>query len=121
MYNLYTKIVKILEICKQFSENLVNESDNVPRRGLLPKFSDLEVVALFLTAETESIDSEKCLFDYKLQEYKDSFPNLISRRLFNDRRKKTADLCEELRKMIAMKMDGGEEQFFVDAKPIEVC
>ena len=33
MYNLYTKFVKILEICKQFSENLVNESGNVPRRG----------------------------------------------------------------------------------------
>ena len=25
MYNLYTKFVKILEICKQFSENLVND------------------------------------------------------------------------------------------------
>ena len=67
MYNLYTKFVKILEICKQFSENLVNESGNVPRRGPVPKFSDLEVVALSLTAETESIDSEKWLFDYKLQ------------------------------------------------------
>ena len=72
MYNLYTN--KILEICKQFSENLVNESGNVPRRGPVPKFSDLEVVALSLTAETESIDSEKWLFDYKLQEYKDSIP-----------------------------------------------
>ena len=59
MYNLYTKFVKTLEICKQFSENLVNESGNVPRRGPVPKFSDLEVVALSLTAETESIDSEK--------------------------------------------------------------
>lgn len=29
MYNLYTKIVKILEICKQLSENLVNEFGNV--------------------------------------------------------------------------------------------
>ena len=29
MYNLYTKFVKILEICKQFSENLVNELGNV--------------------------------------------------------------------------------------------
>ena len=98
MYNLYTKFVKILEICKQFSENLVNESGNVPRRGPVPKFSDLEVVALSLTAETESIDSEKWLFDYKLQEYKDNIPNLISRRQFNDRRKKTSGLCEELRK-----------------------
>ena len=29
MYNVYTKIVKILEICKQLSENLVNEFGNV--------------------------------------------------------------------------------------------
>lgn len=121
MHNLYTKIVKILEICKQFSENLVSESGIVPRRGPVPNFSDLEVVALSLTAETESIDSEKWLFDYKLQEYKDHIPNLISRRQFNDRRKETAGLCEELRKRIAMKMNGGEEPFFVDSKPIEVC
>ena len=121
MHNLYTIFVKILEICKQFSENLVNESGNVPRRGPVPKFSDLEMVALSLTAEAESIDNEKWLFDYKLQEYKDSIPNLISRRQFNDRRKKTAGLCEELCKRIAMEMDGGEEQFFVDSKPIEVC
>ena len=75
MYNLYAKFVKILEICKQFSENLVNDSGNVPRRGPVPKFSDLEVVALSLTAETESIDSEKWLFDYKLQEYNTYFPS----------------------------------------------
>ena len=68
MCNLYTKFVKILEICKQFSHNLVNKQGNIPRRGPMPKFSDLEVVALSLTAESESIDSEKWLFDYKLQE-----------------------------------------------------
>ena len=34
--------------------------------------------ALSLAIETESIDSEKWLFDYKLQEYKDRIPNLIS-------------------------------------------
>ena len=35
MFDLYTKFVKILEICKQFSENLVNESGNVV---LFPSF-----------------------------------------------------------------------------------
>ena len=63
-YSLHTKFVKILEIHKLFSENLVNESGNVPHRGPVPKFSDLEVVALFLTAETENIDSEKRLFGF---------------------------------------------------------
>ena len=28
MYNLYTKFARILEICKKYSENLVNESEN---------------------------------------------------------------------------------------------
>ena len=70
MHNLYTKFVRILEICKQFSNNLVNDQGNIVRCGPVPKFSDLEVVALSLAAESESIDSEKWLFDYKLQEYK---------------------------------------------------
>ena len=38
MYNLYAKFEKILEICKQFSQGLVDERGNVPRRGLAPKF-----------------------------------------------------------------------------------
>ena len=78
-------------------------------------------MVLSLAAESESIDSEKWLFDYKLQEYKEKIPNLISRRQFNDRRKKTAGLCERIRKRLAMEMDGGEDLFFVDSKPIEVC
>ena len=119
MHNLYTKFVRILEICKQFSHNLVNAQGNIVRRGPVPGFSDLEVVALSLAAESESIDSENWLFEYKLQEYKKKIPNLISRRQFNDRRKKTAGLCETIRKRIALKIDGGEDFFLVDSKPIE--
>ncbi len=121
MHNLYTKFAKILEICKQFSEKLVNEKGNIPRRGPIPKFSDLEIVALSLAADSESIDSENWLFEARLNEYKGKFPNLISRRQFNDRRKKTAGLCEKIRKQMAMTMDGGEDFFFVDSKPIEIC
>lgn len=39
-------------------------------------------------AETESIDSEKCSLDYKLQEYKGNITNLISRIQFNDTERK---------------------------------
>lgn len=38
IYNLYTKFVKILEICKQLSEKLTNESGNVPHRGSVHRF-----------------------------------------------------------------------------------
>ena len=107
MHNLYANFVKILEICKDFSKNLVNELGNIPRPGVVPRFSDLEVIALSLTAEHLSIDSENNLFD-RLKEYKADMPNLISRRQFNDRRKFTAELCEKIRKRIASKMDGAE-------------
>ncbi|MCQ2267887.1 MAG: hypothetical protein MJZ83_03320 [Bacteroidaceae bacterium] len=43
MRNLTAIFAKFLEICKDFSSNLVNESGNVPRRGVVPKFSDLTV------------------------------------------------------------------------------
>lgn len=121
MHNLYTKFVKILEIWKLFSEILVNEHGNISWRGPIPKFSVLEVVALSLAAESESIDSEKWLVDYRLQEYKDKLLTLISHRLFNDCRKDTAGLCEEICRRVAMKMGGAEELFFVDSQPIEVC
>lgn len=121
MHNLYTKFAKILEICKQLSDKLVNEKGNIPRRGPISKFSDLEVVALSLAAESESIDSENWLFESKLNEYQDKIPNLISRRQFNDRRKHTAGLCKQIRKRMAEIIDGGENLFFVDSKPIEVC
>ena len=102
MHNLYANFVKILEICKDFSKNLVNELGNIPRPGVVPRFSDLEVVALSLTAEHLSIDSENNLFD-RLKEYKADMPNLISRRQFNDRRKFTAELCEKIRKRIGQR------------------
>ena len=120
MHNLYAIFTKFHDICKQFAENLVNEKGNIPRCGVVPKFSDLEVVALSMTAETESIDSESQLFS-KLSEYQDKFPNLISRRQFNDRRKITSKLCEDIRKRIAVSIDGGENFFCVDSKPIEIC
>ena len=56
MHNLYTIFAKILNICKQIAGNLVNESGNVSRRGVVPQFSDLEVVALNMTSEAVGID-----------------------------------------------------------------
>ena len=62
MHNLYAIFAKLLNICKQIAGNLVNESGNVPRRGVVPKFSDLEVVALNMASEAVGIDSESLLF-----------------------------------------------------------
>ena len=120
MYNFCAKFRQILDICKCHSENLVNSQGNVPRVGVVPRFSDLEVIALSLTAEALGIDSENYLF-HQLSKFKGEMPNLISRRQYNDRRKLTAGLCEEIRKRIVDRIDGGEDRFIVDSKPIEVC
>lgn len=120
MHNLYAIFAKFLNICKQVAGNLVNESGNIPKRGAVPRFSDLEVIALNMTSEAMGIDSESLLFA-KLQEYRKEIPNLISRRQYNDRRKMTSSLCNAIRERIVKKMDGGENYFCIDSKPIEVC
>ena len=53
--------------------NLVNAQGNIVRPGPVPGFSGLEVAVLSLAAESESIDSENWLFEYKLQEYREKF------------------------------------------------
>lgn len=121
MCNLYTKFVNFLEICKQFSNKLVNEKGNIVRRGPVPRFSDLEVVALSMAAEAEEIDSENWLFESKLNECRHLIPNLIFHRQFNDRRKTTSNLSEQIRGRIANYIDSGEDYFCIDSKPIEVC
>ena len=50
MHNLYAIFARFLDICKQVAGNLINESVNVPRRGVVPRFSDIEIVALNMTS-----------------------------------------------------------------------
>ena len=111
MHNFVAKFGKVLEICKQFAGNRVNEKGNIPRRGVVPTFSDIEVVALSITAEAFSIDSENYLFNRLNTECPGAIANLITRRQFNQRRKLTRGLGEEIRRAIAKAIDGGESVF----------
>lgn len=121
MRNFRAIFVRILGVCKDFAGNRVNELGNVPRCGVVPKFSDLEVIALGFTAEAFHFDSENYLFYRLHHECKDDLPNLFSRRQFNSRRKLTARLAEEIRRDVAIAMDGSEDLFCVDSKPVKVC
>ena len=121
MYNFIVKFGKILDIFKEFAGNRVTALGNIPRRGVVPKFSDLEVIALSATAEAFGIDSENCLFKRLENEKGNKLPNLISRRQYNQRRKLTMHLGEEIRRDIATAMDGREDVFCIDSKPVKVC
>ena len=69
MHNLYANFVRILGVCKRFSQDLVNEKGNMPRCGVVPRFNDLEVIALSLTEDTMGYDSESYLFG-QLEDYR---------------------------------------------------
>ena len=121
MRNFIANFVRILRICKDFAGNRVNEFGNIPRCGVVPKFSDLEVITLGITAEAFGFDSENLLFHRLHHECKEDLPNLISHRQFNARRKLTARLAEEIRKDVAAAIDGSEGVFCIDSKPVKVC
>jgi hypothetical protein len=48
MYNLKTNFDKMLDIYNQLGEESTNEQGNISRRGVVPRFSDLKVVALLM-------------------------------------------------------------------------
>lgn len=46
LHNLHTIFAKVLDICKKFSKELVNEHGNIPHLDVVSQLSDFEVVAL---------------------------------------------------------------------------
>jgi hypothetical protein len=59
MHNLKSNFDKMLDIYKQL---FTNELGSISRSGVVPRFSDLELVAWSLIAEALGIDSENLLF-----------------------------------------------------------
>lgn len=62
MRNFIANFVKNFGFCKGLNGNLVNELGKVSGCGVVPKFSDLEIVVLGITAEAFGFDSENFLF-----------------------------------------------------------
>ena len=62
MHNIHKNFIKIIGVLKDIIGTEINEKVNYKRRGSVPKFSDIEIFALSLTAECLVIDSENCLF-----------------------------------------------------------
>jgi hypothetical protein len=80
MLNIVKNYLRVLEIIS----SLNCESEYKSGVGRVQKMSDLEVVAVSLTAEFMSIDSANSLF--KLVDFSD-IPNLIDHSQFKKRRK----------------------------------
>lgn len=81
-----------------------------------PKLSDIELIAMCITSEYLSIDSECQLFRF--------LPNELSvrieRSVFNKRKRKLFHHIAKLQKHIASIFTDGEDYYVVDSMPLEV-
>ena len=114
MSNIVKNYFRVLEVISSLNCKLEYKSDV----GRKQKMSDLEVVALSLTAEFMSIDSENSLFK---EIDKQQIPNLIERSQFNKRRRKLFLFLEEVRTKLASRFLEFEDYFIVDSMPLEIC
>lgn len=119
MYNIKNNFDKILCLVKDILGDDCPKTGNLLRPGPKPVFTDLEVIALSLTAESLSIDSENRLFTIINYEYTGLFP--ISRRQYNDRRKSLFTYQTFIRQTISNKINALIEVFAVDSMPLEIC
>ena len=114
MSNIVKNYFRVLEVISSLNCELIYKSGV----GRKQKMSDLEVVALSLTAEFMSIDSENSLFKQLNQA---EIPNLIERSQFNKRRRKLFLFSEEIRTKLAKEFLEFEDYFIVDSMPLEIC
>lgn len=114
MSNIVKNYLRVLEVISSLNYELIYKSGV----GRKQKMSDLEVVALSLTAEFMSIDSENSLFKQINQA---EIPNLIERSQFNKRRRKLFLFSEEIRTKLAKEFLEFEDYFIVDSMPLEIC
>lgn len=87
--------------------------------GPKTKFTDLEVIALSLTFQFLGYNSESFFFN---QINKVDFPDLLSRRQYNDRCKLLLHHIENIRTLVSSKTIPDEEnKFAIDSMPLKVC
>ncbi|MVX35693.1 IS982 family transposase [Myroides sp. LoEW2-1] len=114
MSNIRNNYLKILDVIN----SLQLDFNACIVAGRKPKMTDIEVIALSLTAEYMSIDSENSLFK---QLNKQEIPNLLERSQFNKRRRKLFLLLEEVRIKLVSRFLEFEDYFIVDSMPLEIC
>ena len=121
MHNIKNTFDKFYKIILEILHPDIDKQGNFIKPGVVPKFSDTEIIALSLASECLSIDSENYLFGKLKTEYRDDFPNLIDRSQYNVRRRKLLQRIEFVRDKMANKLINQENIFIVDSMPVEVC
>lgn len=111
MNNFNASYQKILTYLKTLTEN-----DNFLHQIRKPKLSDIELIAMCITSEYLSIDSECQLFRFLPNE----LSTKIERSVYNKRKRKLFPYIAQLQKHVASKVTDFEDYYVVDSMPLEV-
>lgn len=114
MSNIAKNYFKVREVLS----SLNIETSTAVKTGRPPKMNDLDIVALSLTAEYMSIDSENNLFN---SIDKGQIPNLLERSQFNKRRRALFGFNEIVRQKLATFFLEFEDCYLIDSMPLEIC
>ena len=93
-------------------------NENFYFKPIKPKLSDLELIAINISAEYLSIDSEYQLFRYLSNS---KLNGMIERSVYNRRKRKLFLHMENIRKIMVDRFRDIESIFIVDSMPLEIC
>lgn len=111
MNNFIRNYRKILKTLRQVEPKM-----NFLNQIRKPKLSDIELIAIDLTSEYMSIDSEYQLF----RVLPSCLSNKIERSVYNRRKRKLFSSRESIRKRLSNRISSNE-YYIVDSMPLEVC
>lgn len=121
MHNLKTNFDKIIGISKLALQEYLLDDGNFFLYPNRPKMSDIEIVALALTAESLGIDSENLLFSKLNNEFITDFPRLPDRSNYNRRKRRLQDYIACVAAPLAKIISPENNQFIIDSIPIPIC
>ena len=110
----------LIQNYKIILKELVNTCSHIKanKQVRLPKMSDMELVALNITAEYMSINSElqlfRCISGTDLA-------GKIERSVYNKRRRRLFPYIEKIRQTLSSKFSDFSDVFIVDSTPVEIC
>ena len=112
MSNLFESYNKILALL-----HTLDNEDNYRRQIRQPKFSDKQLIALSLAADTQGIDSERYLF----KQLPPEIHHDIERSVYNRRRRGLSVKTEAFRQAMGHAIVPIETYHVVDSMPLEIC
>ena len=111
----------MLPVVQEALRHEVDNNGNIPKIGRNPKFSDVNLITLSLSAEFLSMDSENRLFDLIRNSPFFQSMGLIDRTSYHRRRKLLYPTFNKVLESVSSKIAPDEDAFIVDSIPVEIC